>query len=66
MKKPAPQPRDEYDFRHGSRGRHQRKLAIDGAVVRLDPDVAVRFPTSAAVNAALRSLPDDEDVGQAD
>jgi hypothetical protein len=56
MKKPDDQPRDEYDFRYGSRGRHQRKLAEEGALVRLDPDVAVRFPTSEAVNSALRAL----------
>lgn len=56
MKKPDEQPRDEYDFRYGSRGRHHRKLADEGALVRLDPDVALRFPTSEAVNAALRSL----------
>ena len=49
-------PRDEYDFRNGSRGRHHRKLRRDGAVVRLDPDVAERFPTSESVNAALRAL----------
>lgn len=50
------EPRDEYDFRYGSRGRHYRKLAEDGAVVRLDPDVAQHFPTSESVNMALRSL----------
>lgn len=56
MKKSDDAPREEYDFREGSRGRHHRKLVGDGAVVRLDPDVAVRFPTSEAVNEALRSL----------
>jgi hypothetical protein len=56
MKKPDDEPRDEYDFRYGSRGRHSRKLAEEGAVVRLDPDVAMQYPTSEAVNAALRSL----------
>ena len=56
MKKPDDEGRDEYDFRYGSRGRHHRKLAEEGAIVRLDPDVALRFPTSEAVNAALRSL----------
>jgi hypothetical protein len=56
MKKHDDEPRDEYDFRYGVRGRHHRKLAEEGAVVRLDPDVAMRFPTSEAVNAALRSL----------
>lgn len=56
MKKPDDQPCDEYDFRYGSRGRHRRRLAEEGALVRLDPDVAVRFPTSEAVNAGLRAL----------
>lgn len=50
------EPRDEYDFRGGSRGRHHRKLREQGALVRLDPDVAERFPTSESVNAALRAL----------
>ena len=48
--------RDEYDFRGGSRGSHYRKLRQDGAIVRLDPDVAERFPTSESVNTALRAL----------
>ena len=56
MKKPEVQPRTEYDFRYGSRGRHHRRLVEEGAIVRLDPDVAVRFPTSEAVNSALRTL----------
>jgi hypothetical protein len=34
-------------------------LAEHGAIVRLDPDVAKRFPTSDAVNAALRSIPEE-------
>lgn len=56
MTKPDDRPRDEYDFRYGGRGRHHRKLAEEGALVRLDPDVAARFPTSEAVNDALRTL----------
>jgi len=56
MKKSDGEPREEYDFRDGSRGRHHRKLAEQGSVVRLDPDMALRFPTSEAVNEALRSL----------
>lgn len=56
MKKPDDRPRDVYDFRYGSRGSHHRKLADNGALVRLDPDVAARFPTSEAVNDALRNL----------
>jgi hypothetical protein len=60
MKKPDDEPRDEYDFSRGSRGRHHRKLAAEGAVVRLDPDVAMRFPTSEAVNTALRSIDSEQ------
>lgn len=57
--------RDEYDFRGGIRGRHYRKLREEGAVVRLDPDVAQRFPTSESVNAALRALVEDgSDAGE--
>jgi len=47
MKKPDDQPRDEYDFRHGTRGSHHRRLAEKGALVRLDPEV----------NTALQTLP---------
>ncbi len=50
------EPRDEYGFRAGSRGRHHRKLVEDGLRVRLDPDVAARFPTSESADAALRSV----------
>jgi len=59
------EPRDEYDFRGGIRGRHSRKLREEGAVVRVDPDVAQRFPTSESVNAALRGLvKDGSDAGE--
>jgi hypothetical protein len=54
---PREEPRHEYDFRLAIRGRHHRKLATEGTVVRLDPDVASRFPTSKAVNEALRRRP---------
>lgn len=50
------QPRGEYDFRYGVRGRHHRLLGREGAVVRLDADVAREFPTSESVNSALRAL----------
>lgn len=56
-KKPDDEPRTQYDFRDGTRGSHSRALSEQGAVVRLDPDVAKRFPTSEAVNDALRSIP---------
>lgn len=51
---PDDEPRNEYDFRQGVRGRHYRKMTEEGTVVRLDPDVAAEFPTSKAVNDALR------------
>jgi hypothetical protein len=57
MKKSESEPREEYDFRTGTRGRHHRRLAGEGPLVRLDPDVAILFPTSEAVNDALRSIP---------
>jgi len=44
-KRPDDEPRDEYDFREGVRGRHQRQLAEEGLLVRLDPDVATQSPT---------------------
>lgn len=44
----------EYDFSKGVRGKCVKRLARGSNVVRLDPDVAVAFPTSAAVNKALR------------
>ena len=59
-KRPDDEPRDEYDFREGVRGRHHRRLAEEGMMVRLDPDVAARFPTSKAVNDALRATVSDE------
>lgn len=57
MKKPEPRP--DYDFRDGVRGRHVRKAAKLGNLRSLDPDLADRFPDSAAVNDALRQLPAD-------
>ncbi len=56
MKKRDEETRGEYDFRGGSRGSHHRRMQVEGAIVRLDPDVAARFPTSEAVNRALRDL----------
>lgn len=59
MKRRKDEPREKYDFRGGTRGRHHQRLTEEGAIVRLDPDVAERFPTSEAVNRALRTIPDD-------
>lgn len=53
--------RSEYvfDYSKAVRGKYYRRLIQEGAnVVILEPDVAVAFPDSAAVNDALRSLLD--------
>ncbi len=46
--------RDEYDFSRGVRGKYAERFAAGTNLVRLEPDVAKAFPTSEAVNRALR------------
>ena len=46
--------RPEYDFSEGERGKYARRFQEGTNVVVLEPDVAAAFPTSEAVNAALR------------
>lgn len=48
--------RPEYDFSKGVRGITAKRYADGSNVVLLDPDVQAAFPTSKAVNAALRSV----------
>ena len=51
--------RPEYDFDYNKavRGKYFHRLMKEGSnIVVLDPDVAQRFRTSAAVNDALRTL----------
>jgi hypothetical protein len=48
--------RSEYDFSGGIRGKYLPRLARGANVVVLDRDVAKIFPTSKAVNDALRVL----------
>ena len=48
--------RPEYDFTKGVRGKFAERYAEGANVVVLDPDVAALFPTSKAVNDALRAL----------
>jgi len=48
--------RPEYDFSGGVRGKHHRAYREGTNVVLLEPDVARAFPTSEAVNRALRKL----------
>lgn len=46
----------EYDFRGGVVGKYAERYAAGSNVAVLEPDVARAFPTSEAVNRALRSL----------
>jgi hypothetical protein len=51
--------RREYDFASmsgGVRGKYAGHLKAGGNLIVLDEDVAKAFPTSAAVNEALRAL----------
>lgn len=61
---PADDIEPEYDFaelqrRAQAEGREYRGL-LSGKLVRLAPDVAEAFPTSEAVNEALRKLTNNE------
>lgn len=44
------------DFKKLERGKYYERVKASSNVVILDPEVAVRFPNSAAVNEALLSL----------
>lgn len=46
----------EYDFSGGVVGQYAARYTKGSNVVVLDPDVAVAFPNSEAVNRALRQL----------
>jgi len=48
--------RPEYDFSGAVRGKYYKRYQEGTNVVVLEPDVARRFKTAAAVNDALRSL----------
>lgn len=45
-----------YDFTKGTRGKYASRYAEGSNVVVLAPDVAAIFPSSEAVNEALRTL----------
>ena len=51
-----------YDFRGGVRGKYAARFREGTNVVVLAPDVAARFPDSAAVNRALRALAEVADA----
>ena len=46
----------EYDFSGGVRGKYAARLAEGSNVVLIAPDLAKIFPTSEAVNEALRDV----------
>ena len=48
--------RAEYDFSGGVRGKYAARFAEGTNLVLLAPDVAAVFPTSTAVNRALRAV----------
>jgi len=49
-------PRPEYDFRGGVRGKYAERFREGANIVVLDPDVAAEFKDSQAVNDALRRI----------
>ncbi len=53
--------RAEYDFSEGQRGKYAAQFKEGAKVVVLEPDVAAVFPTSEAVNEALRKVAGLED-----
>lgn len=48
--------RPEYDFSGAVRGKYYERFQQGSRIVLLEPDVSAAFPTSAAVNQALRAL----------
>lgn len=51
--------RPDYDpelLRQGIRGKYAQRFREGTNIVVLDPDIAMAFPDSASVNAALRAL----------
>lgn len=50
--------RPEYDFSGGVRGKYAGRFPRSVIAVVLDPDIAVAYPDSKAVNRALRAILD--------
>jgi hypothetical protein len=48
------EPKEEFDFSNGVRGKYVERLKEGSNVVLLDPDVAAEFKTPQDVNRALR------------
>jgi hypothetical protein len=52
--------KDNYDFSKGVRGKYAKRFAEGTNRVVFDPEIAKLFPTSEAVNKALRKLIENE------
>ena len=50
------EPRAEYDFSRGARGKYARRYKAGTNLVALSPDLREAFPDSEAVNRALRQF----------
>lgn len=46
----------EYDFKKGVRGKYLKRFNEGTNLVRLDPELKKHFPSSEAVNKALKSI----------
>jgi hypothetical protein len=50
-------PEYDFDFSTAERGRYAQRLKTEGSnLILVEPDLAKKFPDSASVNAALRSV----------
>ena len=49
------EPREEYDFSKGVRGKYAGRFGEGSNLVLLDPDIAAEFDSPQAVNRALRA-----------
>ena len=47
---------EHYDFSKGQRGKYAKRFKEGTNLVLLEPEIAKAFPTSEAVNRALRQL----------
>lgn len=56
MKEPKDDMQAEYDFTGGVRGKYAERYADGSIVVVIAPDLVEMFPTSEAVNDALRDV----------
>ena len=48
--------KNEYDFSRGVRGKYAKRVRRDCVTVSIDPELSKEFPTTQAVNDALREL----------